>query len=172
MASWMRTSIDAQFYRELVDAAGRLDASEYLSLIEAPTLVVYRDDYDPFAAVFCDSVADQIPGSQRALIDYGDNNLAARIMTFIGPAGLTTAEPPSAPVPEPQPTRDLTPREAQILRLLSKGRHNKEIAVELGLSVYTVERHIATIYAKTGVRGRVDAVWYALENGLVDYASS
>ena len=60
----------------------------------------------------------------------------------------------------------LTGREIDVLRLLVSGRSNNEIARELTLSVRTVERHLANIYAKTGAHGRVDATTYAYNSGL------
>ena len=61
----------------------------------------------------------------------------------------------------------LTERETHVLRLLANGRKGKEIAAELGISVATVQRHIANIYAKIGARGRVEAAAYAFEQGIV-----
>jgi predicted ATPase/DNA-binding CsgD family transcriptional regulator len=61
----------------------------------------------------------------------------------------------------------LTSRESEVLRLLAKGRSNKEIAAELVLSVRTVERHIANLYAKIDARGKADATAYAIRHGLV-----
>jgi len=61
----------------------------------------------------------------------------------------------------------LTSREAEVLGLLAAGMTNKEIAERLVLSVSTVERHIANIYAKLNLRSRVDATRYALRHGLV-----
>jgi ATP/maltotriose-dependent transcriptional regulator MalT len=59
---------------------------------------------------------------------------------------------------EPAGRRDspgsLSRREHEVLRLLAHGRSNDEIARELVLSVRTVERHVANIYAKIGVSGR------------------
>ena len=43
---------------------------------------------------------------------------------------------------------------------------NKQIAAELYLSPATVERHLATIYRKLGLAGRVEAARYALAHGL------
>jgi ATP/maltotriose-dependent transcriptional regulator MalT len=51
----------------------------------------------------------------------------------------------------------LTPREAEILRLLASGMSNPAIAAELFLSVRTVENHVAHILAKLGVRTRTEA---------------
>jgi DNA-binding CsgD family transcriptional regulator len=64
----------------------------------------------------------------------------------------------------------LTPREMEVLRLIADGCTNTEIAAELVLSVRTVERHIANIYAKIGARGRADATAYALRHVMTDPA--
>lgn len=61
----------------------------------------------------------------------------------------------------------LTPREAEILRLVAAGQSNPAIATTLFLSVRTVENHVAHILAKLGVRTRRDAVIAA---GLVPNA--
>ncbi len=60
----------------------------------------------------------------------------------------------------------LTARQAEVLRLLAAGLSNKQIAAELYLSPATVERHLATIYRKLGLAGRVEAARYALAHGL------
>ncbi len=60
----------------------------------------------------------------------------------------------------------LTERERSVLRLLSQGHSHKEIAVALTLSVRTVEHHLTSIYAKTGTRGKGDAIAYAHRQGL------
>ena len=61
----------------------------------------------------------------------------------------------------------LTAREREILCRIASGRTNQEIADELVLSVRTVEHHIANLYGKIGVRGRVDATAYALRHQLI-----
>jgi DNA-binding NarL/FixJ family response regulator len=61
----------------------------------------------------------------------------------------------------------LTAREVEVLRLLAGGKSNQAIAEALVLSIKTIQRHIANIYAKIGARGRVDATAYALRHGLV-----
>jgi DNA-binding CsgD family transcriptional regulator len=61
---------------------------------------------------------------------------------------------------------DLTERETEILRLLARGNANKEIAQALRISVHTVERHLANVYAKIGARNRADAVTFAAAAGL------
>jgi DNA-binding CsgD family transcriptional regulator len=62
----------------------------------------------------------------------------------------------------------LTRREAEVLGLLAAGHSNKEIASKLFLSERTVERHLTTVYRKTGVHRRTEATAYALRHGLAD----
>jgi DNA-binding NarL/FixJ family response regulator len=61
----------------------------------------------------------------------------------------------------------LTPRELEVLRLLTAGRTAAETGQALGISANTVRRHIANVTDKSGVRGRVALTRYALEHHLV-----
>ncbi len=60
----------------------------------------------------------------------------------------------------------LTARQVDVLRLLAGGMSNKQIAGELHLSPVTVERHLATVYRKLSLGGRVEAARYAVAHGL------
>jgi DNA-binding CsgD family transcriptional regulator len=68
---------------------------------------------------------------------------------------------------EPQHRHGLTPREAQVLRLVAAGRTNKAIAAELVLSERTVDRHVSNIFSKLRVSSRSAATAYAYEHELV-----
>ncbi|CAN5206029.1 response regulator transcription factor [soil metagenome] len=61
----------------------------------------------------------------------------------------------------------LTVRERQVVRLVAEGRSTREIAGSLLISVTTVERHRSNIYAKLGVKDRVELTHYAIRRGLV-----
>jgi DNA-binding CsgD family transcriptional regulator len=71
----------------------------------------------------------------------------------------------------PSPT-ELTDRQCAILRRLALGETNREIAEGLGLSLATVERHVANIYVRIGARGRAAATLYAVRSGLVPSSSA
>lgn len=61
----------------------------------------------------------------------------------------------------------LSPREIEVLRLLTAGRTAAETGRTLGISAHTVRRHIANLTDKAGVRGRVALARYAIEHHLV-----
>ena len=62
----------------------------------------------------------------------------------------------------------LSPREAEVLRLIALGSTNRGIAEQLSLSVRTVETHRAHVQQKLGLEGRSELTRYALEHGLID----
>ncbi|MFC1892921.1 response regulator transcription factor, partial [Chloroflexota bacterium] len=69
--------------------------------------------------------------------------------------------------PEQNGYGKLTEREMDFLKLMSRGLSNKEIADELFLSIRTVQGHLRHIFEKLGVSNRMEAVLYALKDGLV-----
>lgn len=66
--------------------------------------------------------------------------------------------------------KGLSDREVEVLRLLARGKTNKEIAVALGLSPKTVQHHVAHVYDKVGVESRAAAAMFATEAGLLTNA--
>jgi DNA-binding CsgD family transcriptional regulator len=78
-------------------------------------------------------------------------------------AGALAARLAAAPASYPA---GLTTREVEVLRLLVGGASNRAIAATLFLSLHTVERHVANLYAKTGAHGRAAATAFALRHHL------
>ena len=63
--------------------------------------------------------------------------------------------------------RSLTPREIEVLQLVSQGKRNKEIAALLGLSADTVPVHLKNVFAKLHVKDRTVAVHVGLRRGIL-----
>jgi len=61
----------------------------------------------------------------------------------------------------------LTPREANVLQLVSEGHRNKEIAAALRMSTETVHVHMRSIFKKLEVHDRTGAVHVALRRGII-----
>jgi len=72
------------------------------------------------------------------------------------------AEDPDGPLVE-----ELTPRELEVLELVSLGLSNKAIGQRLGISEHTVKFHVSSICGKLGVSGRTAAVRAGIRRGLV-----
>ncbi len=62
----------------------------------------------------------------------------------------------------------LSPREAEVLRLVAQGKSNREIAALLVISERTVINHLASVFNKTGVDNRAGAAAFAIRNGLAE----
>jgi DNA-binding NarL/FixJ family response regulator len=72
------------------------------------------------------------------------------------------------PTTEPVPGMDrLTERELEVLRLMSRGMSNSEIAAALYLGEATIKTHVGRVLTKLNARDRVQAVVAAYESGLV-----
>jgi DNA-binding NarL/FixJ family response regulator len=61
----------------------------------------------------------------------------------------------------------LSDREVEVLRLISLGSSNREVAKQLVISPKTVGRHVENIYAKIGVSTRAAAALFAVQHDLV-----
>lgn len=65
----------------------------------------------------------------------------------------------------------LTAREMEILNYLAQGKSGDCIAIELNITSLTVRTHIRNILAKLGVHSRLEAVSFAMSNGLIEMSS-
>ncbi|MET9227829.1 HD domain-containing phosphohydrolase [Lentzea sp. NPDC003310] len=86
------------------------------------------------------------PDATEAVLAAAGNGVRRRVT---GPAGLT-------------------PREVEVLVLISRGAQTGEVAERLGISRKTAGTHIERIYTKTGASSRSTATLFALRNGLLD----
>ena len=183
-AQHLRESVAPEAMRAALEAVGTFDVTELLPGLKVPTLVLHRRDIPWLPVDIARSVASRIPDARLMVLEgeatapyLGDSEAAAGAIdefldeteverTVRGEAGVSEAEQERARLTRSYPD-GLTPREVEVLWRLAGGKTNSEIAEELYVSVRTVERHIANIYAKIGTRGRANATAYALTRGLI-----
>ncbi len=67
----------------------------------------------------------------------------------------------------PENPEALSDRETEVLRLLARGKANKQIASELYIEEHTVKAHVSSILMKLGVQSRTQAALHAVRTGLV-----
>ena len=180
-ARHLRESVAPRAVRAAWAALREVDVADLLPGLRAPTLVVHRRAIPWLPFGIAQELASRIPEARLAVLEgestapyLGDADAAARaIEQFLAePEHERASEAPAgagrghdgAPAGGGPP---LTAREVEVLRLLAGGRTNAEIAEQLVLSVRTVERHAANVYAKLGARGRADATAHALTRGLI-----
>jgi DNA-binding NarL/FixJ family response regulator len=70
--------------------------------------------------------------------------------------------------PLDDPTAELTSRELEVLRLVAKGKPNKQIAAELEISERTARTHVSRILRKLRLSSRTQAALWAVREGLVE----
>jgi DNA-binding NarL/FixJ family response regulator len=152
-----------------VEATRRIRAT--LPDTQVLVLTTYADDDSLFPALQAgargyltkDANAEEIEQAIKALA-AGRTHLDPVIQQRLV-AAVVDAEPISHPHAQALPD-DLTPREADVLKLIAAGLSNAEIAAALVVSNATVKTHVNHIFAKTGARDRAQAVRYAYRHGI------
>jgi pimeloyl-ACP methyl ester carboxylesterase/DNA-binding CsgD family transcriptional regulator len=183
-AQRLRESVTPEAARAALEAMGKFDVTALLPGLEVPTLVLHRSDIPWLPVSIARSLASRIPDARLSILEgestapyLGDIEAAASVIDeFLGEgeervapweAGVAAGTEREESRPGYTNTGGLTAREVEVLRLLAGGKTNGEIAEELFVSVRTVERHVANVYAKIGVRGRANATAYALTRNLI-----
>jgi two-component system, NarL family, nitrate/nitrite response regulator NarL len=131
---------------------------------QAPPLVALVEDARSARAVLASGIAGAV------LRDSNADTVCAALWAVAH--GLSVSPPGTEPVRAAPATggalrEDFTPREREVLALLSEGLANRAIAERLGISRHTVKFHINALLQKLGVEGRTEAVVRAARLGLV-----
>jgi len=138
-------------HRPAAAAVGRALAPYHGGLV-FQGLVVWLGAVDHYAGLTAAVLGDHTGATRMIRAGLARHReWGAPALEAAGVQALTAADGPA-----------LTGREREILELLAAGSANKEIARRLGISVHTVERHVANGYAKLGVRNRAEATAHML----------
>jgi DNA-binding CsgD family transcriptional regulator len=167
--------------------------SDVISLEELRGLALYREVYAPLGVQY--QLAFNLPANpdrvlaialSRRRTDYSDaeRDFANRARPFLIQAYLNAIAfqalgspgmEPAAPLVERLVAEGLTPREAQVMRLVALGRSNNHVATELGISARTVGKHLEHGFRKLGVADRSTAaghVWRLAGGESGDWSAS
>jgi DNA-binding CsgD family transcriptional regulator/pimeloyl-ACP methyl ester carboxylesterase len=146
--------------------AQEINLENDLPRVTTPTLVLHPRDY-LLPVEESMKVAAAIPNARFVLVDgtspRGDPAVGLKaIEEFL--ASLPAHD--SSPTSKLLRPDGLSAREVEVLRLIARGRSNPQIALELVISVNTVQSHVSSILAKTGLANRAEASSYAQRRGL------
>ncbi|GAC1592482.1 MAG: alpha/beta fold hydrolase [Acidimicrobiales bacterium] len=157
-ADYQRTTSSGEAVAAMIREHSRIDVTDLLDRIQAPTLVMHRRDDRTVSLTAARRTAERIPGARFRVLPgsanlpfYGDqSSVIDEIFAFL----------------DPRSSR-LTSREIDILTAAAEGRSNRDIAAVLHLSPHTVARHLANIFLKLDVSSRSGAIAAARRAGVL-----
>ena len=156
MASSAHERLDGRGYHRALPASLTTLAGRVLAVADVYTAL--REARPHRAAVEADA-------ARRVVLEQSrEGKLDAAVVR-----ALLDAETGQAPRRGAWP-KGLSDREVEVLRLVARGRTNKEIAALMGVSPKTVQHHVAHVYTKIGVESRAAAALFATEAGLLSSA--
>lgn len=183
VAEWERVRLHAYYTERVVlrapvwkgaarlasAAHERLDASGYPRGV--PTSLIARPERLLAAADVFHALREARPHREALAIDDAKNVMLEEVRggrldrdavdAVLGAVGAI-AKAPRGTWP-----RGLSDREVEVLRLVARGKSNREIGTLLGISHRTAQNHVAHIYDKIGVYSRAGAALFAMENDVL-----
>ena len=169
MAVIMRESVAPSVARACFETMSGVDCSPLLPTIRVPTLVIHPRRFPLFDQTLTQQIAAAIPDA-RFVLTEGESLAPMRtdlpqvvdaIRDIVLANSLHSVDAEAPPL-------GLSDREIEVLRQLSAGKSNQEVAEYFVLSRRTVERHVLNIYAKINVNNRSQATAFALRYGFAD----
>ncbi len=156
---YQKQSASAEVAALALDHAYRVDVSEHLEHIKAPTLVLHRREDRAAPLAQGELIARSIPGARIQILE-GRNHLA-----WIGdPGSVVKAVRRFLSLPTRRYPRQpaLTGRQQQVAALVADGLTNREIAARLGIDERSAEGHVERIRNRLSFRSRSQiAAWWA-----------
>jgi pimeloyl-ACP methyl ester carboxylesterase/DNA-binding CsgD family transcriptional regulator len=158
----------------LLETRAAINVTQLLGRVTAPTLVLHscEDGVVPIAEARV--LASSIAGAQFIELDSRNHILLEHepawarfreaVLEFMGVAGDATVEDPAFAT--------LSPREREVLALITEGLGNAEIGERLTISEKTVRNHVSNMFDKLGVWTRAQAIVFAHDRGFRALASA
>ncbi len=163
-----RKTTSPRMAADLMLARGTIDVVPYLERIRTPTIVIHGRDDQAIPIAEGRLIASGIAGAQFVELDSRNHILlesepawerfCAVVLEFLGRE--------AGPLAEDAVFSSLTPREREVLALLTDGLGNAAIAGRLSLSEKTVRNHVSNVFDKLGVWTRAQAIVLARDRGF------
>jgi len=152
----------------LLETRATINVTELLGKVRAPTLVLHSRDDDVVPITEGHILAASIPGAQFIELDSKNHILletepawerfCGEVLDFMELERSSRGEDPAF--------HSLSPREREVLALITEGLGNAEIAERLSISEKTVRNHVSNLFDKLGVWTRAQAMVFAHEHGF------
>jgi pimeloyl-ACP methyl ester carboxylesterase/DNA-binding CsgD family transcriptional regulator len=173
-AEWFRNATTPTIARATLEAAGGVDVTAEAARVRCPALILHRvgaqvirlELSEELARVLPNARLEMLPGSSATLFLEGGEDVADRLITFVRDPRADAPPDTHRGVGPPRGSGALSPRETEVLGLVAAGESNGQIAARLGISINTVERHVANRSRKIHARGRAEATAWAIRNGI------
>ncbi|HEX6084208.1 MAG TPA: alpha/beta fold hydrolase [Thermoanaerobaculia bacterium] len=161
-----RKTVAPEMAADLLQLRGEVDITELLPQVRVPTLVIHAADDNVIPVAEGRLLASSIPGAEFVELQSKNHVLLEHepawtrfqeaVLAFARPDATSSADVFTA----------LSPREREVLALLSEGLDNGQIGERLSISEKTVRNHVSNVYDKLGVWTRAQAVVFAREHGF------
>ena len=162
-----RRTTTADIAAELLRIRAKMNVVDLLDQVRVPTLVIHAREDNVVPIAEGRMLASTIPGAQFVELESKNHVLLAdepawprfqeAVLDFVGRSAATSRDDPFA---------SLSPREREILTLITEGLGNNEIGERLSISGKTVRNHISSVYDKLGVWSRAQAMVFARDRGF------
>src|SRR5215510_7197322 len=163
-----RKTTSPEIAARLLETRATIDVMELLESVQAPTLILHSRDDDVIPIAEGHILAAGIPGAQFVELDSKNHILlesesawerfCTEVLDFMDQKGVVYGEDPAF--------ASLSPREREVLALITEGLSNAEIAARLSISEKTVRNHVSNLFDKLGVWTRAQAMVFAHDHGF------
>jgi pimeloyl-ACP methyl ester carboxylesterase/DNA-binding CsgD family transcriptional regulator len=163
-----RKTTSPEIAARLLETRAEINVVELLGQVQAPTLVLHSRDDDVIPIAEGHILAAGIPNAQFVELDSQNHILletepawerfCGEVLDFLNIKGATRREDPAF--------ASLSPREREVLALITEGLGNAEIAERLSISEKTVRNHVSNLFDKLGVWTRAQAMVFAHDHGF------
>ncbi|HET6853895.1 MAG TPA: alpha/beta fold hydrolase [Pyrinomonadaceae bacterium] len=163
-----RRTVSPEIAARLLESRAMIDVTALLGEVRTPTLVLHAggDVVVPIAEGHI--LAAGIPGARFVELDSKNHIVLEHEAAWerFCDEVLEFVELKSAVRGQDDAFASLSPREREVLRLITQGLGNAQIAEQLSISEKTVRNHVSNVFDKLGVWTRAQAIVFAIERGF------